>query len=191
MRKCVAQSSRTAPVMADQRDVFQLQVLHQASQIRRVSIETVCVLVHRLFREPETDHVRNDHAIAGFQQRRDHVPVKETPGRIAMQQHHRFAGAFVNEVHAPAIHPRVLRRVRPLVAKVGGEVGYQHVGIIINLYQPGNSRTSSLTCSLNDMPALAEINFTSCFLMPLLQTFDQCVLSAFLSIYFVAKESIY
>jgi hypothetical protein len=36
-------------------------------------------------------------------------------------------------VHAPAIHPRVLRRVRPLVAKVGGEVGYQHVGIIIKL----------------------------------------------------------
>jgi len=41
--------------------------------------------------------------------------------------------ALVNEVHAPAIHPRVLRRVRPLVAKVGGEVGYQHVGIIIKL----------------------------------------------------------
>jgi hypothetical protein len=78
-----------------------------------------------------------------------------------MQQHHRFAGAFVNVVHAPAIHPRVLRRVRPLVTEVGGEVGYQHVGIIIKLYQPGNSRASGLPTSLNDMPALAEINFTS------------------------------
>jgi hypothetical protein len=49
---------------------------------------------------------------------------------------------------------------------VRGEIGYQHVGIIIKLYQPGNSRISGLPCNLNDMPALAEINFTTVMASP-------------------------
>ena len=47
-----------------------------------------------------------------------------------------------------------------------GEIGYQHVGIIIKLYQPGNSRISGQPCNLNDMPALAEINFTTVMASP-------------------------
>src|SRR5277367_4050876 len=68
-----------------------------------MAIESVRLFAHRLLREPEPDHVRNDDAPACPRQRPHEVAVQKPPCRVAVQENHRVAGALVNVVHAPAV----------------------------------------------------------------------------------------
>jgi hypothetical protein len=63
----------------------------------------------------------HDDAPAGGGQRRDEVAVEEPPGRVAVEQDDRTAGALVDVVHAPAVDPREARSVRPLRLQLGGQ----------------------------------------------------------------------
>jgi hypothetical protein len=77
----------------------------------------VRLLAGRLLGQAEADHVGDDDPVSGVHQRRDDVAVKETPGRIAVQQQDGIAGPFIDVVHPRAIDPRVAGGEGPFVPK--------------------------------------------------------------------------
>ncbi len=127
IRQREAKPGRAAPIMADQRDAVQIQRTQQSGEVGDMAIEAVRLFAHRLFRQPEADHVGDDDATASRGQRRDEVPIQEAPGRIAVQQHDRIAGALIDIVHPPAIHPCEMRPERPLPDDGFGQVESSHV----------------------------------------------------------------
>jgi hypothetical protein len=102
------------PVVANQRNPRQIELPHERGQIGRVAVERMVLLPCRLLRESETDHVRHDHPPSGCDERRDHVPIEKSPGRVAMKQDDRIALPFVHVMHPPAVHIGEPRTIRPL-----------------------------------------------------------------------------
>lgn len=101
------QSDEATPVVADQRDVPQIEPVEQ----RRagpcdVAVVGVVLASYRLVRAAETDQVRCHAAMTRADERRDHVPIGIAPSRFAMEQHNgrprlsRPTGSFVDVVHA-------------------------------------------------------------------------------------------
>src|ERR1700756_4613360 len=103
--------------MTDHGGVAHIALSQEAGQIGDVSIERVGLLADRLLGQPETDHVRNDHAPACRGQRLDEFPVQKAPGGVAVQENDRIAGALVDVMHAPAVDLLEFRIVRPLLMR--------------------------------------------------------------------------
>ena len=125
-----AQASRAAPVVADHHQALQIKLADETRQIRDVSIEAVRLLAGRFLGQAEPDHVGDDDTIACIHQRRNHIPVEESPGRITVQQQDRIAGALIDIMHPPAIDPRVAGRERPLLMKPFEALQHTHVHVV-------------------------------------------------------------
>ena len=73
----------------------------------------------------ETDQVRSNHAVPGLQKNRNHFAVEIAPGRVAVQAQkdhvcrRRFAGRFVQVVHAKSAKRRQIADVLRLPGVVG------------------------------------------------------------------------
>jgi hypothetical protein len=92
-----------------------------------MAIERVRVFAHGLFRQAETDHVRNDDPVTRTNQGFDELSIQESPGWIAVKQDHRVTRTFIHIMHAPSVNARVVRGERPLFADVGRKLWRQHV----------------------------------------------------------------
>ena len=67
--------------------------------------EAEIVFARGPFGKPEADVVWRDYPMTGVLKTRNEFAVEERPGRIAVQQQHRIAFAFVDIVHAMAVDP--------------------------------------------------------------------------------------
>ena len=80
------QPEQPAPVLSDEGDVAQVEVVHdqpRAHSTWRAKVWSPC---ERLVRPPEPDHVGRHAPDAGLGEDPDHVPVQERPRRLAVQQ---------------------------------------------------------------------------------------------------------
>jgi hypothetical protein len=102
--------------VADESDAGDIEAAQQRGEIGDMAVEAVRVFPRRFLREPEADHVGDDHAVPRPGERGDEIAIKKAPGRIAVQQHDRIAAALVHVVHAPAVHAGKARLIRPLRA---------------------------------------------------------------------------
>ena len=94
---------------------------HQRRQIGTMAVECMGLLTNRLLRETKADHVRNDHPPSGPDERTNDIAVQKSPCRVTVQEYNRITLALVDVVHSPAIDARKARRIRPLLAKRGGQ----------------------------------------------------------------------
>src|SRR5271166_5999243 len=127
VRQGETEAGRAAPVVADQRGAMQIETTQQRGQVGDVAVEAVRVLARWLFRQAETDHVRDDDAVSRRRKWRHKVAVQEAPGGVAVQQHDWIAAAFVHVMHAPAVDAGKARPERPLAADDVGQVDTGHI----------------------------------------------------------------
>lgn len=71
--------------MTDHRNTRQIELTDEADEIGDVAIERVRLLARRFFAKAEPDHIRDDDAPPGPDERPDHLPVKKAPGGVAVQ----------------------------------------------------------------------------------------------------------
>ena len=95
------QPDQSAPVLAEQVDVVEFQLIERRAHPAQMSRVGVITLFRGLVRSAEADQIGRHTAHAGPRERRDHLPVEITPTRLAVQQQHHRAAArtVVDEVH--------------------------------------------------------------------------------------------
>ena len=77
---CVlSEPSGAAPILHEQRDVLKIEMLHEASDVRRVSFDVVPLGVSHLVRLTKTDVVGRNTAVTSSMKRGDHVAIEVTP----------------------------------------------------------------------------------------------------------------
>ncbi len=88
----------SAPVLADEGDVLEVQVLDQSQEVLGVGAQCVFPVLGR-FGLTEA-HVVWDHHAVVHRQRTDHVPVEVSPGRLSVEADDRFCATrpFIHEV---------------------------------------------------------------------------------------------
>ena len=96
------QADRPAPVLDDDRQPAQVELLDEPHDRRAVPVERVPADVGRLVRAAEAEVVGRDHPRVRARAR-DHLPVEERPGRLAVEAEHRIALALVEVVHPQAV----------------------------------------------------------------------------------------
>ncbi len=106
----------TAPVLADERHGAEVELLHPPRDPVDVALVGVVGAEGGLVRAPEAHEIRSEDAVTRGDEDRDHLPVEEAPGRLAVEEEHRRRGgrALVEVVDAEAIHGRVARCEREL-----------------------------------------------------------------------------
>src|SRR5256886_12162818 len=92
----------TTPVLAEQREPRQPELFHDRSYPVDVALVRVVGAFRGLVRASEPDEVGDHRSEAGAGDDRDHLPVEEAPGRLAVQEQHRVGTrwALVDVVHA-------------------------------------------------------------------------------------------
>jgi hypothetical protein len=82
-----AEPDQPAPVLSDQRDVVQVQLV-EGQRADPLDVPGVAVVgdACRLVGAPEADQVRGDRADPGIREHPDHVAVEERPARLTVQQ---------------------------------------------------------------------------------------------------------
>jgi hypothetical protein len=109
----IRQPNRSAPVLSDERDVVQSEVVNECAKVVGVILWPVTP-VNGLVREPEADVVRGDTVVV-VAQPCDETAIEKRPCRIAMQHQDRAAGTFVDVVHPVRRQVKVprLKRIFP------------------------------------------------------------------------------
>jgi hypothetical protein len=125
-----AEPDRAAPVLHDDREVVQVELLHQPDDRAEVEVVGVVLLAQRLVGAPEAEVVRGDRPRARHELGK-HLPVEVGPRRLAVQEQHGRAVALVQEVHPEALLLDVVGRegvsrqgVEALVGRAVGVQGY-------------------------------------------------------------------
>ena len=114
-----AQPDQTAPVLAEEGDVREIEGAHQLQHVIDLHRIAVRILVGELVRAPEADEVRRDDAIARVDEDGDHLAEEIAPSRFAVDQQQRLAvrrriGAHVDVVQPDIAHLPVVGRVGPI-----------------------------------------------------------------------------
>ena len=91
-----SQADRAAPVVREQRRAGQIESLDDFAQVVDPLLKRV-VVVLRLVRQAAADVIDGDAAIA-ITQAENQVPPVKRPGRIAVDEQQRLAGAFIDVV---------------------------------------------------------------------------------------------
>ena len=95
---CEAEADRPAPVVDDDRQVSQVELVDEALDRCVMAVVRVPVALDRLVRAAEAEVVGREHA-GDRGDRRDRLAVEERPGRLAVQEQDRVARALVQVVH--------------------------------------------------------------------------------------------
>ena len=95
MLGCPAQADRAAPVLDDDRDVLELDLVEVPADVLDVALVCVPGLVRWLVRAAEPDEIRADHAVPGGDEGVEHVPVEVAPIRLAVEAEHGRPRALV------------------------------------------------------------------------------------------------
>jgi hypothetical protein len=90
------QADQPAPVLAEQRDVLQVEGEQPFADPVDMTFERIIGPRRRLVRLAEADEIGGQHAMAARRQRRDHVAIEKTPARLAVQQQHRRGSRAVS-----------------------------------------------------------------------------------------------
>ena len=120
-----AQPDQRPPVLAEERDLSQIERLDEARHPVDVALIGVVAARGRLVGLAEADEIGCDHAMAGAGAGSDHVPVQVGPGGLAVQHEHGRSGrvALVDVVHAQAVDLDVARLERETVEVLEARVG--------------------------------------------------------------------
>ena len=99
------QAGRAAPVVADEENAVEVELVNQCHEIGRVVVQAVRTRAVRMLRQAKTNLVRHDYPITCPEQRRNGVAPQVTPGGIAVQQQHgrSVSRSLVDVVHPPAV----------------------------------------------------------------------------------------
>ena len=118
------QAGRAAPVVTDEENAVEIELVNQCDEIRRVVIQAVRTGAVGMLRQAKPNLVRHDHPIPCREQRRDGVAPEVAPSGIAVQQQHgrRVGRAFVNVVHSPTVDVGELRPKRVTARHMRGKV---------------------------------------------------------------------
>ena len=96
------ESRRAAPVVTDEEDAVEPELVDQGDEVGRVVVQAVRARGMRMLRQAEADLVGHDHAVTACQQRRNDVAPQVAPGGIAVQQQH---GRCVSRTLVDVVHP--------------------------------------------------------------------------------------
>src|SRR5262249_49987137 len=106
-----AEADQPAPVLADEGDVAEIELLDRGPDPVDVALVGVVLTPGRLVRSAEADQVRRDGAVPGRGDARTRRAVKVRPRRLTMQEEYRRRPrALVDDVHAQAADVHVARR---------------------------------------------------------------------------------
>ena len=99
------QAGWAAPVVADEENAVEVELVNQCDEIGRVVVQAVRTGAVRMLRQAKTNLVRRYHPVTRPEQRWNGVAPQVTPCGIAMQQQHRRSvfRALVDVVHPPAV----------------------------------------------------------------------------------------
>ncbi len=104
------QPDRAAPIVRQQRDAAQIELLDQPPQVGDMLRQPIRI-VPRLVGESAADMVRRDEPVPR-PQRLDQLPPIERPRRVAMHQQQRLSLAFVDVMIAPPVDAQLMGRKR-------------------------------------------------------------------------------
>ena len=104
-----AQADRPAPVLDDDGEVAQVELLDEPRDRADVEVVGVVLEPERLVGAAEAEVVGRDRAGDGVELG-DDLAVEVRPRRLAVEEQHRRAGALVEVVHAQAVLLDVVRR---------------------------------------------------------------------------------
>src|SRR5579883_1159063 len=96
------QANQPAPILADKRDVPEIQRRDQAIHPIDVALVGVILTPRRLIRAPEAYQIGHDGTIASSGNNRDHLTIEIAPGWLPVQHQDRLGifGAFINILFA-------------------------------------------------------------------------------------------
>jgi hypothetical protein len=101
----------STPVLDDQRQSAQVELLDEPEDRPVMAVEREPAHVGRLVGAAEAEVVGRHHP-RGAGKPRDHLPVQERPGRLAVQAEDGIARTLVEVVHAKTVLVEVARRER-------------------------------------------------------------------------------
>ena len=130
-----AEPDRAAPVLDDDGGVAQVELLDEPRDRAEVEVVRVVLEPERLVGAAEAEVVGGDRA-CGRRQLRDDRAVEVRPGRLAVEQQHRRAGALVEIVQTEAVLLDVVR-----LEVVAGEAVELLVGRAVGLHRRDSTRT--------------------------------------------------
>ena len=111
-----AQPDEAAPVLTEQVDVGQAQLLDEGLEPLVVTQIAVGLDLGGLVGPAHPEVVHGDHPVAGIGEHRDHVPVQVGPRRLAVEEQHDLAvgGTLVHVGLSQAVDLHVLGLIRPV-----------------------------------------------------------------------------
>ncbi|HXH87281.1 MAG TPA: hypothetical protein VNI55_01560 [Gaiellaceae bacterium] len=130
------QPDRAAPVLYDDGQVSEVELLDEPDDRAAVEVEGVVLDPGRLVGASEAEVVRHD-CPSRRSQLRDHLAIEVRPRRLSVEEQHRRAGALV-EVVEP--EPLLLDVVR--LERVAGEIREVLVGGSVGLHAHPSERTN-------------------------------------------------
>ena len=98
-----AKADRAAPVVHDEGDAAQAELVDEQLDRCDVAVVRVPADVGRLVGAAEADQVGRDRAVAGGDDRRNDVAPQKRRRRLAVQKEHRRPGSLVHVVHGVAL----------------------------------------------------------------------------------------
>src|SRR5438067_5170286 len=108
-----AQADQSAPVLAEESDVAEIELAQESAHPVEMSLVGVVRAARRLVAAAESRHVGGDRAQPRAGEDRDHLAVEVAPGGLAMEEEHRRTSALVDVVKAKAIDFEIARSEGP------------------------------------------------------------------------------
>ena len=127
MPDCIGGEYRAAPILPDEGDAVQIEIVDERGEILDMGLERVGAILRRL--ALSESHVVGHDDPPVFRKGRNELPVDVPPGRLAMEADDRLALALVHVMHAESGSRAESWLERK--GSVEGFVSWDHAGTII------------------------------------------------------------